>query len=327
MLTHGNICANVMQAHAWIKGNISEGKEFIVTALPLYHIFALTANLFTFLRLGAENLLIVNPRDLATLVKTWRRYPVSVMTGVNTLFNALLDHPEFARLDFSRLRVTLGGGMAVQAAVAQRWRATTGVPLLQAYGLTEASPAVTVDPLDLAEFNGSIGLPLPSTELSIRDDDGRELAVGAIGEICVRGPQVMRGYWQRPEESAQVFHADGFLRTGDLGYVDRDGFIYLVDRKKDVIIVSGFNVYPNEVEEAAMLHPAVREVAAIGVPDAHSGEAVKLCVVRRDDSLDAATLIAHCRSVLAGYKIPRQVEFRDSLPKSAIGKVLRRALR
>ncbi|MCX8087384.1 MAG: AMP-binding protein [Rhodocyclaceae bacterium] len=327
MLTHGNVAANVAQAHAWVSGMLHEGEELVLTALPLYHIFALTANLFTFLRLGARNLLIANARDIASLVKAWRKHPVTVITGVNTLFNALLEHPAFARLDFAPLKVSLGGGMAVHSAVAARWKAVTGVPLLQAYGLTEASPAVTVDPLDLPEFNGSIGLPLPSTELVIRDDAGRNLPLGQIGELCVRGPQVMRGYWQRPDETALVFHADGFLRTGDLGYIDAEGFVYLVDRKKDVILVSGFNVYPNEVEEAAMLHPGVREAAAIGVPDARSGEAVKLFVVRKDMSLDAAALLTHCRTVLAPYKVPRYVEFCDSLPHTAVGKVLRRALR
>ena len=327
MLTHGNVGANVAQAHAWIRPVMRPGEEFILTALPLYHVFALTANCLTFVMLGARNLLIANPRDIAGFVKEWRKYPVTVVTGVNTLFNALLNHPDFARLDFSKMRITLSGGMAVQTAVAERWKALTRVPMLQAYGLTEASPAVTIDPLDMEEFNGSIGLPIPSTEVAIRDDGGVDLPVGEIGEICVRGPQVMRGYWQRPEETAQVFHPDGFLRTGDLGYMDGDGYVFLVDRKKDVILVSGFNVYPNEVEEAAVLHPGVLEAAAVGVADAHSGEAVKLIVVRKDAALDAESLLAHCRTVLTGYKLPRQIEFRDSLPHTNIGKVLRRALK
>jgi long-chain acyl-CoA synthetase len=327
MLTHGNIGANVTQAHAWIKAALRAGQERVLTALPLYHVFALTANCLTFIKIGASNLLIVNPRDLKGLIQAWRKSPVTVVTGVNTLFNALLDHPDFATLDFSTLRVTLGGGMAVQAAVADRWQQATGVPMLQAYGLTEASPAVTIDPLDMMKFNGSIGLPMPSTEVAIRDDAGRDLTQGAIGEICARGPQVMRGYWQRPDETAGVFHADGFLRTGDLGYMDADGFVYLVDRKKDVILVSGFNVYPNEVEDAVILHPGVLEVAAIGVPDDHSGEAVKLFVVRKDPMLDADTLVAHCRSVLAGYKVPKHIEFRDNLPHTNVGKILRRALK
>jgi len=327
MLTHGNVGANVAQAHAWIRPAMRPGEEFILTALPLYHVFALTANCLTFVMLGARNLLIANPRDIAGFIKEWRKYPVTVVTGVNTLYNALLNHPDFARLDFSAMRITLSGGMAVQTVVAERWKALTRVPMLQAYGLTEASPAVTIDPLDRQEFNGSIGLPMPSTEVAIRDDGGANLPTGQIGEICVRGPQVMRGYWQRPGETAQVFHPDGFLRTGDLGYMDGDGYVFLVDRKKDVILVSGFNVYPNEVEEAAALHPGVLEAAAVGVPDAHSGEAVKLIVVRKDASLDAESLLAHCRTVLTGYKLPRQIEFRDSLPHTNIGKVLRRALK
>ncbi|MDP1652430.1 MAG: AMP-binding protein, partial [Rhodocyclaceae bacterium] len=275
MLTHGNICANVTQAHAWIRSAIREGEEFIVTALPLYHIFALTANCLTFLMAGARNLLIANPRDIPNFVKEWRKYPVSVVTGVNTLFNALLNNPEFAKLDFSSLRLTLGGGMAVQKPVAERWRQTTGVTLHQAYGLTETSPAATINPLDLHEFNGSIGLPISSTDVSIRDirDDGDlELPLGQVGEICIRGPQVMQSYWQRPDETAKVFAAEGFLRTGDMGYVDDKGYVFLVDRKKDMILVSGFNVYPNEVEEVVAMHPGVVEVAAIGVPDEHCGE-------------------------------------------------------
>ncbi len=327
MLTHGNICANVMQAHAWIRPVIREGEEFILTALPLYHIFALTANCLVFLMIGARNLLIANPRDIPHFVKEWSKYPVSVITGVNTLFNALLNNPAFARLDFSTLRVTLGGGMAVQASVAERWLQTTGVALLQAYGLTETSPAATINPLDMKAFNGSIGLPISSTEVSIRDDNGHEVPLMQVGEICIRGPQVMAGYWQRPEETAAVLGADGFLRTGDMGYMDKDGFVFLVDRKKDMILVSGFNVYPNEVEEAVALHPGVLEVAAIGVADEHSGEAVKIFVVRKDPALTEVALIEHCRTVLTGYKVPRHVEFRDDLPKTNVGKILRRALK
>jgi len=327
MLTHGNLCANVAQAHAWIRGQVTEGEELILTALPLYHVFALTANCLTFLKLGATNLLIANPRDLPGFIKAWRKHPVTVVTGVNTLFNALLNHPAFAELDFSDLHITLSGGMAVQAPVATRWKLTTGVTMLQAYGLTEASPAVTIDPLDLQEFNGAIGLPMPGTDVEIRDDAGKSLPLTQIGEICVRGPQVMGGYWQRPDETALVFHADGFLRTGDLGFMDAAGYIYLVDRKKDVITVSGFNVYPNEVEEAVAMHPDVLEVAAIGVADPHSGETVKIFVVRRNPTLDAETLIAHCRTLLTGYKVPRHVEFRDALPHTNVGKILRRALK
>jgi len=327
VLTHGNMLANLCQAHAWVRDLVREGEECVVTALPLYHVFALTANCLTFLKLGARNLLIADPRDMTAFIRTLRKTPFSAITGVNTLFCGLLNHPDFAGLDFSRLRLTLGGGMAVQRAIAQRWREVTGVALAQAYGLTETSPAVTINPLDVETFTGSIGLPVPSTDLSVRDDDGRELPLGETGELCVRGPQVMSGYWKRPDETALVFHSDGFLRTGDMGYVDEHGYVFLVDRKKDLILVSGFNVYPNEVEDVAALHPGVREVAAIGVPDERSGEAVKLFVIRRDPALDAATLIAHCRQHLTGYKVPRQVEFRDDLPRSPVGKILRRELR
>jgi long-chain acyl-CoA synthetase len=327
MLTHGNLVANLSQAYAWVRPLVTEGEECIVTALPLYHIFALTANCLTFMKMGASNLLIINPRDIPGLVKEMRKVPFSAFTGVNTLFNALLNNPDFARLDFSRLRLTMGGGMAVQRSVADRWRAVTGRSLAQAYGLTETSPAVTINPLDVQEFTGSIGLPVPSTDISIRDDAGQELGVGETGEICVRGPQVTQGYWQRPDETALVLYADGFLRTGDVGYVDEKGYVFLVDRKKDMILVSGFNVYPNEVEDVAALHPGVREVAAVGVPDERSGEAVKLYVIRKDPALDAETLIAHCRKQLTGYKVPRYIEFRDDLPRTNVGKILRRELK
>ena len=327
MLTHANIASNVTQAYAWIKPVVHEGQEFIITALPLYHVFALTANCLVFLMIGARNLLIANPRDIPNFIKEWSKYPVTVMTGVNTLFNALLNNPEFAKLDFSTMNVTLGGGMAVQGPVADKWRQVTGTPLLQAYGLTETSPAATINPLDMKEFNGSIGLPISSTEISIRDDAGCEVPQGQVGEICIRGPQVMKGYWQRPDETANVLYADGFLRTGDMGYVDKKGFVFLVDRKKDMILVSGFNVYPNEVEEAVAMHPGVIDVAAIGVPDEHSGEAVKVFVVRKDPALNEMMLIQHCRTVLTGYKVPKHVEFRDDLPRTNVGKILRRALK
>ncbi len=327
MLTHANIASNVTQAYNWIKPVIREGEELILTALPLYHIFALTANCLTFLMVGARNLLIANPRDIPGFVNEWGKYPVTVVTGVNTLFNALLNHPDFAKLDFSTMRVTLGGGMAVQGPVAERWLKVVGVPLLQAYGLTETSPAATINPLDMHEFNGAIGLPISSTEVSIRDDYGTEVPQGQIGEICIRGPQVMKGYWQRPDETDLVFHSDRFLRTGDMGYVDKKGFVFLVDRKKDMILVSGFNVYPNEVEEAVAMHPGVRDVAAIGVPDEHSGEAVKIFVVRKDPNVTERMLIEHCRGLLTGYKIPKHVEFRDDLPRTNVGKILRRALK
>jgi long-chain acyl-CoA synthetase len=327
MLTHANIASNVTQAYRWIKPVIREGEELILTALPLYHIFALTANCLTFLMVGAKNLLIANPRDIPGFVKEWGKYPVTVVTGVNTLFNALLNNPDFAKLDFSTMRVTLGGGMAVQGPVAERWLKVVGVPLLQAYGLTETSPAATINPLDMHEFNGAIGLPISSTEVSIRDDVGSEVPQGQIGEICIRGPQVMKGYWQRPDETDLVFHPDRFLRTGDMGYVDKKGFVFLVDRKKDMILVSGFNVYPNEVEEAVAMHPGVRDVAAIGVADEHSGEAVKIFVVRKDPSVTEKMLIEHCRGLLTGYKCPKHVEFRDDLPRTNVGKILRRALK
>ena len=327
MLSHRNIVANVTQAHAWISTLVRDKQELIVTALPLYHIFALTANCLTFLRIGASNLLIANPRDIPGFIKEMGKYPFTVITGVNTLFNALLQHPDFAKLDFSHLLITLGGGMAVQAPVAEHWQAVTKRPLTQAYGLTETSPAATINPLDLPAFNGSIGLPISSTEVSVRNDAGQEVTGNQVGEICVRGPQVTSGYWQRPEETAAVFHADGFLRTGDIGYVDDNGFVFLVDRKKDMILVSGFNVYPNEVEEVVAAHPGVREVAAIGIADAKSGEAVKIFVVRKDPRLTREELIAHCRTQLTSYKVPHHVEFRDDLPKTNVGKVLRRALK
>ena len=327
MLTHANIASNVIQAYSWIKPVLRDGEEFIITALPLYHIFALTANCLTFMMIGARNLLIANPRDIPGFVREWGKYPVTVVTGVNTLFNALLNDPDFAKLDFSTMRVTLGGGMAVQGPVADKWRQVTGSTLLQAYGLTETSPAATINPLDMGEFNGSIGLPISSTEVSIRDDDGLEVPITQVGEICIRGPQVMKGYWQRQDETDLVFYPDRFLRTGDMGYVDKKGFVFLVDRKKDMILVSGFNVYPNEVEEAVAMHPGVMDVAAIGVPDEHSGEAVKIFVVRKDPKVTERMLIDHCRGLLTGYKIPKHVEFRDDLPRTNVGKILRRALK
>ncbi len=327
MLTHGNIVANVLQASAWIKQGIKEEGELIVTALPLYHIFALTANCLTFIRIGATNLLIVNARDISSFIKELSRHRFTCITGVNTLFNALLNHPAFAALDFSAMHLTLGGGMAVQRAVAERWRETTGSVVVEAYGLTETSPAVAINPLDLAAYNGSIGLPIPSTEVSIRDDAGTEVSPGEVGELCVRGPQVTQGYWQRADETALVIYADGFLRTGDLVRMDPQGYLFLVDRKKDMIVVSGFKVFPNEVEAVVAMHPGVREVAAIGVPDEHSGEVVKIFVIRKDPTLTAAALIAFCHEQLTGYKVPRHVEFRDDLPRTNVGKILRRALK
>jgi long-chain acyl-CoA synthetase len=327
VLAHSNICSNVMQAYNWIKPVVVEGEEFIVTALPLYHIFALTANCLTFLMIGARNLLIANPRDIPGFIKEWSKYPITVSTGVNTLFNGLLNNPDFAKLDFSTMKLSLGGGMAVQAPVAERWKKTTRSPLLQAYGLTETSPAATINPLDLKDFNGSIGLPISSTEVSIRSDEGKEVPITQVGEICIRGPQVMKGYWQRPEETANVMTEDGYLRTGDMGYIDHEGYVFIVDRKKDMILVSGFNVYPNEVEEAVAMHEGVGDVAAIGVPDDNSGEAVKIFVVRKDPNLTAEELIKHCRQHLTGYKVPKHVEFRADLPRTNVGKILRRALK
>jgi len=327
MLTHRNIIANLEQAHAWLKPMLTTHGEFVVTALPLYHIFALLANCMVFFKIGAANLLITNPRDIPGFVKELSKQRFTVITGVNTLFNALLNSPGFAALDFSSLRISLGGGMAVQKAVADKWKQVTGVTLVEAYGLTETSPAATINPLDLKAYNGAIGLPIPSTEVAIRDEAGRDVALGESGEICIRGPQVMKGYFNRPDETAQVMMPDGYLRTGDIGVMDAKGFVRIVDRKKDMILVSGFNVYPNEVEAVVAMHPGVLEAAAVGVPDQHSGEAVKLFVVKKDPTLTAEALIAFCHESLTGYKIPRQVEFRSELPKTNVGKILRRALR
>lgn len=327
MLLHRNIVANLLQAGAWVKPFIGNEQHVIITPLPLYHIFSLTANCLVFMTLGAENVLITNPRDIPGFVKEMDKHRFTGITGVNTLFNALLNNPDFGKLDFSRLELTLGGGMAVQQAVAEKWKQVTGKPLIEAYGLTETSPAATMNPFTLREYNGSIGLPVPSTELILRDDEGREVPLGQPGEICIRGPQVMAGYWHRPDETAKVIDQDGWLATGDVGSMDERGFVRIVDRKKDMILVSGFNVYPNEIEAVVATHPGVLECAAIGIPDAKSGEAVKLFVVRKDPALTAEALLAHCRAQLTGYKVPREVEFRSELPKSNVGKILRRELR
>jgi long-chain acyl-CoA synthetase len=327
VLTHGNMVANVLQSSAWLGTGLEPGHEVVITALPLYHIFSLTANCMVFMTLGGRNILITNPRDIPGFVQTLKDNPYSVITGVNTLFNALLHAPGFDKLDFSPLKLSLGGGMAVQRAVAEQWKRVTGKPLVEAYGLTETSPAACINPLDLKDYNGSIGLPIPSTQLSIRDDDGRELPLGEVGELCFQGPQVMRGYWKRDDETVKVLSSDRWLRTGDMGRVDVRGFVYIVDRKKDMILVSGFNVYPNEVEDVVMMHPGVRECAAVGVPDEHSGEVVKLFVVRKDPALTAEEIIAHCHKYLTGYKVPKHVEFRTELPKTNVGKILRRELR
>lgn len=327
MLTHRNILANLAQAYAWIKPALGDEHQFVVTPLPLYHIFALTANCFTFIKLGATNLLITNPRDIPGFVTELGKYPFTVFIGVNTLFNALLNNEAFNALDFGKLKVTLGGGAAVQRVVAEKWKIVTGTPLIEAYGLTESSPAATINPLDIKEYTGSIGLPISSTEIVIRNDEGGDVPLGERGELCIRGPQVMKGYYNRPDETANVLMADGFLKTGDVAVMDENGYVRIVDRKKDMILVSGFNVFPNEIEDVVIMHPGVLEVAAVGVPDEKSGEAVKIFVVKKDESLTAAQLIAHCRDNLTGYKVPGHVEFRTELPKTNVGKILRRELR
>ncbi len=327
MLTHRNMIANVLQADAWLGTSLNLERNVIITALPLYHIFALTANWLVFTTLGARNVLIPNARDIPGFVKELKHYRFTYISGVNTLFNALLHAPDFDKVDFSALRITLGGGMAVQRAVAERWKQVTGNVLTQAWGLTETSPAACINPLAPFDFNGSIGLPIPSTEISIRNDAGEKLAVGEVGEICVRGPQVMAGYWQRPDETAKVMLPDEWLRTGDVGRMDTNGFVFIEDRKKDMILVSGFNVYPNEVESVAATHPGVLEAAAVAQPSEHSGEVVALFVVKKDPALTEQALIEHCRGELTGYKVPKAIYFRDELPKTNVGKILRRTLR
>ncbi len=327
MLSHGNMVANLLQSAAWLANETEEGREVIITALPLYHIFSLTANCLTFMKFGGENVLITNPRDFAAFVKELSQHKFTAFTGVNTLFNALLQTPGFDKLNFSHLRLTLGGGMAVQRAVAERWQAVTGRALVEAYGLTETSPAACINPMSTQKYNGSIGLPISSTEVTIRDDDGNILPQGEIGEICISGPQVMQGYWQRDEATQEVMTEDGALRTGDMGHIDERGYTFITDRKKDMILVSGFNVYPNELEDVAVMHPGVSEAAAIGVPDEKSGEAVKLFVVCSDGSVTPDDVKAHCKEHLTGYKVPRFIEIRDDLPKTNVGKILRRELR
>ena len=326
-LSHGNVVSNLQQTSSWIGRSFEPGQEVFVTALPLYHIFSLVANCLTGMKYGALNVLITNPRDMPAFVKIIAGLEFSVITGVNTLYNGLLNTPGFESVDFSRLKLAVGGGMAMQRAVADRWREVTGVPVVEAYGLTETSPAAVANRLDQAEFTGSIGLPLPSTDISIRDDDGNEVGFDTPGELCVRGPQVMQGYWGRPDATAEVLSDDGWLRTGDMATIDEEGHLRIVDRKKDMIIVSGFNVYPNEIEDVVALHPGVLEVGAVGVPDEKSGEVPKIVVVKKDPDLTSDVLIEHCREQLTGYKVPRHVEFRDELPKTNVGKVLRRELR
>lgn len=327
VLTHKNISANIAQATLWLKDHIKESHETIITPLPLYHIFSLTANCFIFMNIGGHNILIPNPKDIPAFIKVLKKYSFTAITGVNTLFNALLNHPEFANLDFSKLKITLGGGTAVQQAVADKWQEVTKTPLIEAYGLTETSPAVCVNPLSIKAFNGTIGLPLPSTSVSIRDDNDQEVELNETGELCIKGPQVMHSYWQNEKETSKVFNKDGWLKTGDIALMTNDGYVKIVDRKKDMINVSGFNVYPNEIEDVVSSHPDVLECAAIGVPSEKSGECVKIFVVKKDKHLTVHSLLTHCKEHLTGYKIPKQIEFRDELPKTNVGKILRRKLR
>ena len=329
-LLHRNVVANILQTEAWFKpmlDKLGDKPLTVVCALPLYHIFALTICYMMGARLGMTNLLIPNPRDITGLIRTLAQYRINMFPAVNTLFNALANEPEFARLDFSELVVSNGGGMAVQQATAERWLKITGCPVVEGYGLSETSPVATSNRLDVTEFSGTIGLPIPSTDIAIRDDDGRDVPLGQTGEICIRGPQVMAGYWQRPDETALVMTPDGYFKSGDIGIMDERGYVRIVDRKKDMILVSGFNVYPTEIEQVVNLHPGVLECAAVGVPDARSGEAVKLYVVRKDMGLDEEDIVAYCRDNFTAYKRPKYVEFRDELPKSNVGKVLRRELR
>jgi len=326
MLSHRNMVANLEQASGFLDKFLDEGKENVVTALPLYHIFALTANFFVFFKHGGTNLLITNPRDMPTFVKELAKFPFTAITGVNTLFNGLLNTPGFADLDFSRLKLSLGGGMAVQRPVAERWKKVTKTKLLEGYGLTECCPLVTLSPFDLDDFNGSIGLPAPSTDIRLVDENGNDVAVGEAGEMIVQGPQVMLGYLNRPDETAKTIK-DGWLYTGDIATMDADGFFYIVDRKKDMILVSGFNVFPNEIEEVVAMNEKVLEVAAVGVPNDVTGEVVKVFVVKKDQTLTEQEVIAHCKQHLTGYKVPKLVEFRTELPKTNVGKILRRELR
>lgn len=326
ILTHGNVVANLLQAYAWIGPALTEN-EIIVTALPLYHIFSLTANCLTFMKIGAKNILITNPRDMNHFIKEIKNSGFTTITGVNTLFNGMLNNPKFRELDFSTLKLSLSGGMALQKSVALRWREVTKTPILEAYGLTETSPAATINPMYLVDYNGSIGLPLPSTDIIILDDNENEVPIGSSGEICIKGPQVTPGYWKRPDETALVFTQSGYLKTGDIGKMDEEGYIYLVDRKKDMLLVSGFNVYPNELEQVISMHPGVLEVGVVGVYDKESGERVKACIVKKDPNLTAEEVIAYCREHLTAYKVPKVVEFFNELPKTNVGKILRRALK
>lgn len=329
MLTHRNLIANMLQAGAWVAPYAEVGKEIIITALPLYHIFALTANGLVFLELGSKNVLITNPRDMPGFVKELKKHKFTAITGVNTLFNGLLNAKDFDTIDFSHLHLTLGGGMAVQRSVAERWKKVTGCTLAEAYGLTETSPAVCINLLDLKEYTGSIGLPVPSTDVCVKDDDGNTLPNdgSATGELCVKGPQVMAGYWHRQDETDKVMDSEGWLHTGDIARIEADGYVFIVDRKKDMILVSGFNVYPNEIEDVLSAMPGIAEVAAVGAPDEHSGETVKVVIVKKDPALTAEDVKAFAKDKLTGYKRPHIVEFRDELPKTNVGKILRRELR
>lgn len=327
MLTHRNIVANMEQGAAWMNVGFKPGQETIITALPLYHIFALTVNCMIFMRIGALNVLVTDPRNMKEFVQLLANTPFSAFTGVNTLFNGLMNTEGFSEINFKSLKLTVGGGAAVQRAVADRWQTITGVTLVEGYGLTEASPSCSMNRVDAPKYTGAIGLPLPSTEFDIRDDDGKKVAPGESGELWVRGPQVMKGYWQRPEETAKSITLDGWLLTGDVARMDEDGFFYIVDRKKDMILVSGFNVYPNEIEDVVAMMPGVLEVAAVGVPDEKTGEAVKVVVVAKDSNLTAEMIKAHCRENMTAYKQPRVIEFRKELPKTNVGKILRRELR
>ncbi|MCL4688658.1 MAG: long-chain-fatty-acid--CoA ligase [Burkholderiales bacterium] len=328
MLTHGNLVANLLQVSTWVGTGLEEGKETVITALPLYHIFALTGNCLTFMKIGAKNVLIPNPRDMPGFVAELGKHHFTAITGVNTLFNALMNTPGFSSLDFTGLKMTLGGGMAVQRAVAERWLEVTKTPLVEAYGLTETSPGACINPLVKgARYNGFAGLPLPSTVVTIRDDEGRILPTGETGEICIAGPQVMKGYWNRPDETSKVMFADGAFRTGDIGLMDERGYVKIVDRKKDMILVSGFNVYPNEVEDVVAMMPGVLEVCAVAAPDEKSGEVVRLVIVRKDPALTKEAVLEHCRKHLTGYKLPRIVEFWKELPKTNVGKILRREVK
>lgn len=327
ILTHRNIMANIQQANAWLGRMLHDKQEIIITALPLYHIFSLTANCLYFSSIGGLNVLIANPRDIPQMVKEMAKFPFTAITGVNTLFNALNKNAEFSKLDFSHVHFALGGGMAVQKAVAETWQNITKAPLLEAYGLTETSPCVTINPLNLKSFSGTIGLPMPSTDVCILDDAGKELPVGQPGELAVKGPQVMKGYWNNAEETAKVFTPSGWLLTGDMAVIDEAGYIRLLERKKDMILVSGFNVYPNELEDVIARMQGVREVAVIAVPDENSGEVPKAFIVKEDPNLTAEKVTQYCREHLTPYKIPKYIEFLKELPKSNVGKILRRALR